>query len=153
MANLTSRSLPEPVLPEHQLIQDSAPIPELSAGFRQRVLQECGVQIAEARSVRRWKMTGAVATACCLGVAFCLAIPAFQADVADPVMVTPDINTRSMSPEYTSPGSLGYPSSNGMAVDMPKPVPGRDTEKSQMNQMIESLNSRQQLLDANMLGF
>lgn len=155
MSNLTNRSLPEPILPEHQLIRDSAPIPELSAGFRQRVLQECGTQISEAKSVRRWKMAGAVATACCMGLACCLALPMFLNDGgASPILVNPDTTSRNMSPEFASPGSLGYPGGGGgVAVDMPKPTPARDPEKSQMNQMIESLNNRQQLLDANMLGF
>lgn len=102
--------------------------------------------------MRRWKVTGAVATACCLGLAFCLIAPVFQNDVSNPVLVNPDVNSRDMSTEFTSPGSLGYPSSGGMAVDMPKPKPGREAEKRQMNEIIESLNNRQQLLDANMLG-
>ena len=143
MSDLTNRSLPEPILPEHQLIRDSAPVPELSAGFRQRVLQECGTRISEAKTVRRWKMAGAVATACCMGLAFCLATPMFLNDSAgDPVLVNPGPTSRNMSPEFASPGSLGYPGSSGMAVDMPKPTPARDPEKSQMNQMIETLNNR-----------
>lgn len=142
-------NLPEPLFAEHALIRDSAPIPELSAGFKSRVLSDCKLSIAKSGRIRRWKIGGATTLACCLGLLICLSIPD-SPQVQDQVVEQPPSASQ---PHYSSPGSLGFPSSpGGVAVDMPKPKSVRDPEKSQMNQMMESLNNRQQLFDANMFG-
>ena len=38
-----------------------------------------------------------------------------------------------------------------MAVDAPKPRVSKESDSSQMNQIIEQLNDRQQMFNANML--
>lgn len=141
-------NLPEPVLPEHVLIRDSAPIPEFSAGFKSRVLSECKTSIAKSTRMRRWKYAGATTVVCCLGLLFCISLP--KGDQPTNMVVQPTPSTPS---HYTSPGSLGVPSAvGGMAVDMPKPTSVVEPERSQMNQIIDTLNNRGKLLDANMLG-
>ena len=142
-------NLPEPLLAEHALIRDSAPLPELSAGFKSRVLSDCKTSIAKSAKIRRWKIGAATTVVCCLGLLICLSIPE-SPTVPSEVVTQPPAPT---TPYYSSPGSFGLPSSpGGVAVDMPKPTSIRDPEKSQMNQIMDTLNSRQQLFDANMLG-
>lgn len=142
-------NLPEPILAEHALIRDCAPMPELSAGFKARVLSDCKTSIAKSAKVRRWKIAGASTAVCCLGLLLCLSVPE-SPTVPDEVVTQPAVET---TPYYSSPGSYERPSSRGgMAVDMPKPKTDRDPENSQMNQLMETLNHRQQLFDPNMLG-
>lgn len=135
-------NLPEPILPEHALIRDAAPVPEFSAGFKTRVMADCRSSITRASRIWRWKVAGCVTAVCSLGIVACLAIP----DAPDPA---PQITNQPAVPATPS-HSLGFPSpSNRMSVDMPTPANNRDPEKSQMNQIMETLKNRQ--LDANML--
>lgn len=141
-------NLPDPVLPEHALIRDSAPIPEFSAGFKSRVLAECNTSIARSTKIRRWKYAGAATAVCCLGLVFCISLP--KGDQPTELVVQPAPTTPS---HYSTSGSLGVPSgAGGMAIDMPKPATVVEPERSQMNQIMDTLNNRGKLLDANMLG-
>ncbi|MFY9253100.1 MAG: hypothetical protein WAO83_06580 [Fuerstiella sp.] len=144
-------NLPEPVFPEHALIRDSAPVPQLSAGFKSRVMSECRVSTAKAVQVRRWKYAGGAAAVCCLGVLFCLLLP--NGSQSEPVPVAEQHSP--VSPSSGSPSSsMGLPSqSNRIAVDMPKPTTTRDPEKSQMNQIIDTLKNRSEIIPADMLKF
>lgn len=141
-------NLPEPTLAEHELIRDSAPVPELSAGFKARVMAECSTSIAAAQRAYRLKLAGAVATVCCLGLLLCLTVPTDSQETV-PVVEQPSV------PVQPTPSSnaFGLPpgSSPGLAVDSAKPVVGSDPEKSQMNEIIEDLNDRQKIFNANML--
>ena len=138
--------IPEPMLPEHALIRDAAPVPELSAGFKQKVMADCKVGITRAARVRRWKVTGTVAAVCSLALMISLVLP--TANNASPQSVTEQKQT---TPPPFSSDSLGYPSgSSSIVVDQVK-RPVKDAESSQMNQLIEQLDQRQQMFDANML--
>ncbi|MEQ9409678.1 MAG: hypothetical protein RIK87_18225 [Fuerstiella sp.] len=138
--------LPEPTLPEHALIRDAAPEPQLSAGFRERVLSECRTSIARSRAARRWKITGSVAAFCCLCLTIFLVLPTGPVDA--PQMAEPAPTER--LPTSRS-HSLGYPGADSaLSVTEPRPT-GNDPEKVQMNEIVDGLNQRQQLFDANML--
>lgn len=129
--------IPEPTLPEHALIRDSAPVPELSAGLKSRVMVDCGASIAHARKVWRMKVAAATTAFCCLGVLFCLAIP----NGADE---SPNLATQPQPMRYSSGQST-------LAVDTPA-APTEDTERVQTEELIEKLGNRnQELLDANIL--
>ncbi|HIK90639.1 MAG TPA: hypothetical protein EYG03_01415 [Planctomycetes bacterium] len=141
----------EPALPEHELIRDAAPMPELSAGFKSRVIAECGVSIAVARRAFRLKVAGSFAAVCCLGILFCLSIPTNTPDV--PQMAEQPATPQPENRQSVSPGlSFGIPSGGPrMTVDAPKPRGSKEPDSSQMNQIIEQLNERQQFFNANML--
>lgn len=47
----SAHSLPEPQLPEHQLLAEAAPQLELSANFRAQVLSECAASYALAQKI------------------------------------------------------------------------------------------------------
>lgn len=135
--------IPEPTFPEHALIRDAAPEPELSTGLKARVMSECGASIAHARKIWRMKVAAATAAFCCLGILFCMAIP----NGSD----QPEGITNQPAP----PGSpMNYSSSqNGLAVDTPGTRPiKQESEGVQMEELIEKLGNRdQELLDANIL--
>ena len=135
--------LPEPTLPEHTLISESAPIPELSAGFKTRVMVDCIAGIAQAKKVRRWKMAGAATVFCCLGLVVCLTIPNEPERQFTEQQPQPQVP---VGPDH----SLGYSSTLGM--DQAVPPVGKDVEDAQMNQVIESFENRQKrMLDANFM--
>ena len=144
-------NLPEPVFPEHTLIRDSAPVPKLSAGFKSRVMAECRIGVVRAQQARRLKMGGGVAAVCCLGLVICLSVMSVQQPAANNVNQQPAPITPSTG---NSSSSFGLPSdSSRMAVDMPSPSSSRDPEKSQMNQIIDTLKNRSEIIPADMLKF
>ena len=136
-------NLPEPSFPEHELIRDAAPMPQLSAGFKSRVMQECAISIVRAQRVYRLKVAGAVVAVCCLVLLICL-LPTTEVS-SDPAVVE--------QPATSAPStSLGLPSTpSGLAVDANQPKRSNDPDRKPMSQMIEDLKGRQQIFDANML--
>ena len=146
-----NHQIPEPSLPETELIRNSAPMPELSAGFRARVMAECSVSIASAARIRRWKIGGTVAAVCTAGLLICLAIP--DSTQTHPVLVEQpeQIQKRSSeSPMYVSPA---YTDSGTHSAVTGKNVPNRlrDSDGGQMNEVIESLNGRKKVFNSDML--
>ncbi len=144
-------SIPEPALPEHELIRHSAPMPEFSAGFKSRVLAECGTSIVAARRAFRLKVAGSFGAVCCLGLLFCVSLP--MDDTPERQITAQPQAPQPVSPQSVSPGvSFGMPPGESrMAVDAPKPGVSKESDSSQMNQIIEQLNDRQQMFNANML--
>lgn len=59
----SSHSIPEPLLPEHQLLADAAPQIELSANFRSQVLAECSASHAMAQKVFAAKVAAGILAA------------------------------------------------------------------------------------------
>lgn len=55
--------IPEPVLPEHQLLRNAAHIPQLSIGLRDRVVTDVRRQIRNGRWADRLRIAGAVLAA------------------------------------------------------------------------------------------
>ncbi len=64
--NKPSPNLPDPVLPEHQLICNAAPNVTLSSGLKSRVMVSCQHQIALARWKFRLSLGISILTACCI---------------------------------------------------------------------------------------
>ncbi|MEP3478663.1 MAG: hypothetical protein ABJZ55_05405 [Fuerstiella sp.] len=58
----TSHSIPEPFIPEHQLLADAAPEIELSANFRSHVLAECAASHALAQKILAAKLLAGTLT-------------------------------------------------------------------------------------------
>lgn len=58
--------IPEPSLPEHELLQNAGSLPKLSAGIRERVLTDCRVQIRNGRRMDQLKIAGSLLAACLL---------------------------------------------------------------------------------------
>ena len=64
--NKSSQNLPDPLLPEHQLICSAAPRVNLSSGLKSRVMVSCQHQIALSRWKFRLSVGLSLLTACCL---------------------------------------------------------------------------------------
>jgi len=58
--------IPEPSLPEHELLQSAGRLPMLSPGIRERVLTDCSVQIRNGRRMDQLKIAGSLLAACLL---------------------------------------------------------------------------------------
>lgn len=58
--------IPEPSLPEHELLQNAGRLPALSTGIRERVLTDCRVQIRNGRRMDQLKIVGSLLAACLL---------------------------------------------------------------------------------------
>lgn len=126
----------EPVLPEHSLINNSAPVLELSAGLRSRVLADCQLHIAKAAKVRRLKWLGATATVLAL---LLLMLRFDPGSPAQPVAKDPKPVVTPSAPQ--SPGMLPGTSPGQMAIDRVKPDSGPSAPQA-MEQMIEQLERR-----------
>ena len=140
----------EPVLPEHALIRDSAPLPELSAGFRRRVLTDVHSAAGKALRVRRLKQGTTVAATVCAALLLFMFWP--ESPTADEQISADQPPTNFSQPESASqitisPGHsdsispLKSPGS-GIAVDAQQP---RKTAPDMMEQLIEDLGNRQNL--------
>ena len=56
--------IPEPSLPEHNLLQAAGTLPELTSGFRERVVLNVHQQVRYGRWVERAWVTGNIVAAC-----------------------------------------------------------------------------------------
>lgn len=139
--------LPEPILPEHLLIREAAPLPELSAGFKARVMAECAASMAQARRAQRWKIGGTVTAVCCLTLMLCLSLPVSPQQPSG----LADQPSSPKAPYRTGPSGNYSPAGGKLAVDAPNSPLRKDSEKKQMNELMETLNGRQQMFDAHML--
>ena len=144
--------IPRPSFEEDTLIRESAPLPELSSGFRSRVLSECATTLAASRSAFRMKVAGSVAAVCCLSSLMALCIPVAPNQVLNPSVAVPAAPTLSnpapsFSPTDYTPASS--PGGSSLAVDSVRPRSNSDS--SQMNEIIDDLTNRKNILKADML--
>ena len=142
---MTNRDLniPEPTLPEHALISESAPVVRLSSDFRNRVLSDCGSSIAQAKAARRWKITGAVTAFLCLTLLISVTLQMIDSTPA-PVVEQPVAPAEPKVEPYDS--SKAYSSGSSIAVEQPKPL---DNGSDDSRELIEELSNR--MRDANIL--
>ncbi|MCA9061984.1 MAG: hypothetical protein KDA81_07095 [Planctomycetaceae bacterium] len=137
-------NLPEPTLPEHELIRAAMPMPELSSGFRSRVMKDCSTSIVIARRNFRWKVAAVLAAVCCLAVTLSFVLPPNSESSPD-VVEQPE-------PTLTPGMSLG---SHGLAVDQSHNGPSgggeMDSERRDINEILDELKGRQRMFDASML--
>lgn len=148
MTTRRPKQISEPVLPEHQLIRDSIPMPELSAGFKSRVMAECSVSMASAARAWRWKVGTTTAVVCALSLLVCLAWFSADDDSQTVIRQVDDLKPATQQ-QYQLPASAA----TKLAVDNPKPSTQQKKSSATGNGLIDGLNQRQQLFDANMLPF
>jgi hypothetical protein len=159
------RNLPEPDLPEHQLIRSVNTLPTLSSGLKQRVMAGCDQQMILATRQYRVRVVTSVLAACCLLIGLCRWImapsPAPARPQSDAVTESPAVKP---GPSSTG-GSLRYDesedesssSSSSIAADQVHPEPAlqkRELQKQrlparesdQIRQIIEDLQQRERKL-------
>jgi len=148
--------IPEPSLPEHELIRSAAPDVQLSAGLKQRVVAECAAQARLARLQLRLKIGVSTLVACCLLFALLTWNPANSAG-----------NQTEVATEDSAPGehssSPGYSrSANGSNLAGHDADPDKNSETDgvrgpremqQINEMIEERMKRNRLLECALLPF
>lgn len=137
--------IPDPTFPEHQLIQDSAPIPELSAGFKARVMAECSVSMASAARAWRWKVGSSAAVVCALGLLVCLVLPG-ESETSAVIKQAESVPQPPERSHYQLPPS----SASRMAADMPKPPKKKDSTSTPGRDLLDGLNQRRQMFEAHM---
>lgn len=142
--NGRNRQIPRPSFDEDRLLREAAPVPELSAGFRSRVLSDCVSSVAASRRAFRMKVAGSVAAVCCLSLLFAVTLPRGSngpGASATHVQASP---ASTVNPVEYSPAS-----SPSLAVD--KGVGRGGGDSTQMNELIEDLTDRQKIFDANVM--
>jgi hypothetical protein len=147
------RNLPQPSLPEHELLRQAAPSPVLSDGFRDSVMSQCHTSIRQAQRSFRIKVAASTVAACALLALAWTGMSSSTStvpEVADePPTETPYYD--SQYPDYPNP-RIGTPdpSRGSLAIDKSKPLP--DSENKQMEQLMEQLRDRSQnMLDPSLL--
>lgn len=142
--------IPEPSLPEHELLQSAGRMPTLSAGIRERVLTDCRVQIRNGRRMDQLKIAGSLLAACLL---ICVVWTfrwnprpeTSRADSATEKAVEP-AKVMPFSPEGGSLAEKIAQPATPPTAPLPKGgVPGRTEslrEVQQINQLIEQIRER-----------
>lgn len=130
----SSHSIPEPLLPEHQLLADAAPEIELSANFRSHVLAECSASHAMAQKILAAKVAAGILAAALAAAAVYVqwntepvSNPRLQppAVTIEPEPFVPSISSGSLS---TSSGELEI--APPQAVKVPETRPGTFTSEN-----------------------
>lgn len=149
--NKPSQNLPDPVLPEHQLIFNAAPNVTLSSGLKSRVMVSCQHQIALARWKFRLSVGISVLTACC--ILLLIARPASeqlpqqslsteaieQSDTVDPEIYPDSSRSRSLVDKESSDAELSPAEKKRQQA-----TPSREVE--QIHLLIEELKQREKKL-------
>lgn len=142
--------IPEPSLPEHELLQSAGRMPTLSVGIRERVLTDCRVQIRNGRRMDQLKIAGSLLAACLL---ICVVwtfrwnpVPdTSQADSKTDQSVEP-AKVMPFAPEGGSLGEKIAQPATPPAAPLPQGgVSGRPEsvrEVQQINQLIEQIRER-----------
>ena len=142
--------VPEPRGPEHQLIVDVGDLPTLSPGLRNRVQAECLQQVRLGRNAARMRVIAAVVAASLLISLVWhfrgtgrddMARSGSPADL-QPAGTADGTKYQSPGQELTGPGAAPQVPQGG------PPAKSREDirEMQQINQMIEQLNQRQNIL-------
>ncbi|MCA9033944.1 MAG: hypothetical protein KDA91_02385 [Planctomycetaceae bacterium] len=159
------QSLPDPMLPEHQLIRDAASLPQLSSGLRQQVMASCGQEIRLARWKSRATAGGVVVIVCCLLFMVAVRQPVPPDQMTQEATPTGSQGPQEFHPEVSPGGSPGYesPDQDSTSRDLPvaeqmhfraprSPVERQrqetqaPQEQRQINFLMEELRMRQKKL-------
>lgn len=148
--NDPSLRLPEPSLPEHNLLREAGSLPQLSSGLRDRVILNCHQQVRYGRWADRLRACTYVAAACLL---VCV-VWNFRGKRPEPVRVqnetVPSYPTAQHdATPYSSHDAIQQESDkNANPLPMGGPSMRRDMipEVQELNQMIEKLQGRQNVL-------
>ena len=149
--------IPEPSRPEHNLLQAAGTLPQLTSGLRERVVLSMHQQVRWGRWVDRARVAGSVVAACLLVLLVWnfrwTGQPNPQSTERSQDTVHHDAPTT--YPAYVSPGRNSEDDDAGPKTDAngnPLPQGGpsirRESipEMRELNQMIEKLQSRQNVL-------
>ncbi len=149
--------IPEPSLPEHNLLQAAGTLPQLTSGLRERVVLNMHKQVRYGRWADRAQVAGSVVAACLL----VLLVWNFRWTNHQNPLPTPrsqdtvQHDAPTTYPGYNSPGSNSEDDDGRLKTDANgKPLPQggpsirRESipEMRELNQMIEKLQSRQNVL-------
>lgn len=153
--NQSNAGIPEPSLPEHQLLQSIGGLPTLSSGLRDRVLVDCRRQL---RSGRRYDMFRTWGTVLAASVLVCLIwnfrphaaarsastddnVVNRQVPVAKDAAVTPGLPPESLSQQaHSAANPVVVPSGSGNVQREPV------KEMQQINRLIDEIHRRQNAL-------
>ncbi len=148
------KRLSEPTLPEHQLLRDAAPMPQLSGGLRERVVVDVRRQLRNGRWADRLRITGAVLAA---SLVVCLVWNfrwtgreqmAEQKPDAVKSVPTPPIPTMPVTPSSSYSNSDGTPQVP-VAPQLPQGGPSSRPEMQEMqqlNRLIDEIQGRNNIL-------
>lgn len=142
--------LPEPSLPEHQLLRESGPLPPLSSGLRERVLIDCHRQVRYGRWADRLRIAGAVMAASLMVALiwhFRWVTPTERSQTQPDFATTPERDAE-VQPSYSSANSesLANPSVKPKVPQGGSSGRGEMKDMQQINQLIEDLNGRNNTL-------
>ena len=148
--------IPEPSLPEHNLLREAGTLPHLSSGLRDRVVLNVQKQVRYGRWADRARIFGSVVAACLL-VCFVwnhrwTSQPVPETDTPSQETVQHDAP---VYPSYVSPGMESHDAEKNAKTDaegnsLPQGGPSIRRENIQemrdLNQLIEKLQNRQNSL-------
>ena len=149
--------IPEPSLPEHNLLQAAGTLPQLTSGLRERVVLSVNKQVRCGRWVDRARVTGSVVTACLLVLLVWNFRWTHQQNppTTEQSQDTVQHDAPITYPAYTSPGrnsedddARAKTDTDGNPLPQGGPSMRRESvpEMRELNQMIEKLQSRQNVL-------
>lgn len=149
--------IPEPSLPEHNLLRDAGTLPQLTSGLRQRVVLNVHKQVRYGRWNDRARIAGSVVAACLLVLmVWNLRWTGPQNPQRnEPSQDTVQHDAPPIYPSYTSPGidseadeARAKADAEGKPLPQGGPSIRREStpEMRELNQMIEKLQSRQNVL-------
>jgi len=149
--------IPEPSLPEQNLLRAAGTLPQLTLGLRQRVVLNVHQQVRYGRWVDRARVAGSVVAACLL----VLLVWSFRwtnrqnPQTTEQLQDTVQHDAPIIYPDYISPGRNSEggdarPKTDANGNPLPEGGPSirRESipEMRELNQMIEKLQSRQNVL-------
>ena len=149
--------IPEPSLPEHNLLQAAGTLPELTSGFRERVVLNVHQQVRYGRWVERAWVTGNIVAAC-LVVLLVWNFRWTNQQKPQPQGLRQDTVQDDASPTYPtyiSPGknsdddaAPAQPDAHGNSLPQGGPSIRREfiPEMLELNELIEKLQSRKHVL-------
>lgn len=144
------KQIPEPILPEHQMLRHAGPLPQLSSGFRERVLADIRRRVVFGRWMGRLKTTGVVlAASLMVGLIWNYRGSQTVSELAP----TTESRPMGQAPLHAAGESLGNGSLSGVddfpagpvspAVPQGGPSSRRDAqEMPQLNRLIEDIRQR-----------
>jgi hypothetical protein len=155
--NDPSLNIPEPSLPEHNLLREAGSLPRLTPGLRDRVLLNCHKQLRYGRRVDRLRVAGSVVAACLMVLLIWnCRWPVRPASQATPLpQDTASQNAPVPKYPYSSPGMISEDADATVETDAEgKPLPQGGPsirrqslpEMHQLDQMIEKLQNRHNVL-------
>lgn len=151
--------IPEPILPEHELIRAAGTLPELSSGLRAATLTGCQAYVLRAQRLRRLKIASSAAVAASVIIAATVMYATSTDGDPQPIVhdtVPPAAAEAETLTQTTSTPSTSTPSTSvqpGAIVTMGNP--GGRSEQEMIEETIEDVNRRaQKLMDAGIIpGF